>query len=107
MLRLLVLPFLPLGTVVEVEHVEQISNRRRVDRGVRVAGRRDRIRQVVTAPVRQRVQMPVALDELEHRCVVAIAVNDLAASAAALVEGDEDRGLAEEIRTLRFLHLPK
>src|SRR5262249_36151746 len=88
----------------------------------------DGIRQVVAAPVRQRIQMPVALDELEHGSVVAIAVDDPTAPrvrrhddhrdtwpiteeidrleeprvpvAASLVEGDEDRRFVEQAWTL-------
>src|SRR6266516_455424 len=73
--------------VLEVEQTKQVAHGRAVHRHVGVAGRGLRVRQVVEAAGRQRVQAPVALDEFEDRGVVGVGVVD----RALLGEGGDDQ----------------
>src|SRR5260370_36640363 len=52
---------------IEIKHVEQVAERRCIDRHVRVVVPLDRVRQVVSAAVSYWRQPPVAVDELRHR----------------------------------------
>lgn len=67
--------------VVEVKQVEQIADRRTVNRNVRIEKQRDRVREIIAAPVRERPQAPVALDELQNRDVIGVRVANVAAGA--------------------------
>lgn len=60
------MPAVILIVAVEVEHVHQIADRRRVARHVRIVAARDRVGQVVAAPRGDRTDLPVGLDELEN-----------------------------------------
>ena len=57
-----------------VEAVEQVVERRAVGRHVRIVLRRLRVRQIVTAAIRQRLELPVALDELQDRDGLVLAI---------------------------------
>src|ERR1700761_2400797 len=75
----------------EVEQVEQIADRRAVGRNVRVALRRNRVRIIVPAAVGDRLQAPIALDELDDRDVIGVVVRDVARDR---VRRDHDQGNA-------------
>jgi hypothetical protein len=57
--------------VLEVEHYEQIADCRAVHRHIGIVFVCNRIRKIVAAATAQRLEAPVALDELEDRDVVA------------------------------------
>ncbi len=63
--------------VVELEHHEQIADRRAVHRHIGIVFVRNRIWKIVAAASAQRRQVPVALDEFQDRDVVGIAVRDM------------------------------
>src|SRR5260370_3863549 len=63
--------------VVELEHHEQIADRRAVHRHIGIVFVRNRIWKIVAAASAQRHQVPVALDEFQDRDVVGIAVRDM------------------------------
>src|SRR5262249_43870688 len=63
-----------IAVAIELEQVQQIADRRAVDRHVRIRARRDRVGQVVAAAARHRRQVPVVLDELEQGHVIIIRV---------------------------------
>src|SRR6516162_11515572 len=105
----------------ELKQAHQIADRRPIGWDILVRRVDDRIWQVVAAPRRQRVEMPIRLDEFEDRNVVGIGVVDRAflaegrdgdqwdaravakciedlditavPIAAAFIDGDEDGGL--------------
>src|SRR5262249_44224115 len=111
--------------VAEVEEVEEIADSRGIERHIGIVVIGNRIREVVTAASGERLQIPVAFDELEDGHVVGIGVADVAAArkgrnrnqgnawavaeevqrldvagvvvAAALVHGDEQNGGGEEL----------
>ena len=56
---------IPVPIVIEVEHIEEITNGRAVHRYIRVVLFDAWIFQVVTAPAGQRFQMPVPFNELQ------------------------------------------
>src|SRR5215510_3315613 len=76
------------SAVVELEHVEEIADRRLVRGNVWIVVAAPGVRQVVAAAARQRLEAPIALDEFQDRDVIGIAVHD----PAALREGrDRDQ----------------
>src|SRR5262249_7702909 len=75
----LVLVLILVLAAIEVEHIEQVADRRHVGRDVEIVGH-DRVRQIVTAAAGERLQSPVSLDEFENRNVVGVAVSHLAAT---------------------------
>src|ERR1700679_132015 len=86
----------------EVEEVEQIVQRRRVQRRI---GPRQlyRIREVIPAAVRYRLHAPVALDEFENRDMVRVLVRDVPVMAQRQVlrirhdDQRNTRAVAEEV----------
>ena len=60
-------PLLP-----KLEHLEEIANRGHIERYVGVTTRHHRIGQIIATAGGQRREVPVALDELQHRDVVII-----------------------------------
>jgi hypothetical protein len=54
----------------EVEQIEEIADRRAVDRHIGIVAPGARIRQIVPAAPRQRIEPPVALDEFQDRDMV-------------------------------------
>src|SRR5260370_1295948 len=62
-----ILVFVPVLVLVETEHIEEIAHRGAVERYIRIVWRDNRVLQVVPAAAGQRLQMPVALDELHDR----------------------------------------
>jgi hypothetical protein len=113
--------------VREVECVKQIVDGRTVQRNVRIAGCRDRVRVVVTTARGQWSEVPVPLNELHQGYVVAVVVINVPSLreggydnqrdpgavteeverlhiagvtvAAALIEGDEDGGTCPSFGT--------
>ena len=63
--------------VLELEHDEQIADRRAVYRQIGIVFVGNRIGKIVAAACAQRLQAPVALDEFQDRDVVGIAVRDM------------------------------
>ena len=88
------IPLIPLALVVlgEVEHVKQVTDGRHVLRYVRMLGIHLRIGKVVATARCQLAQVPVALDELHHRRMVIIAVNDVAAARVGEITSMGMRG---------------
>src|SRR5262245_29557336 len=68
------------ATMIEVEHIEQVTDRRHVGRDIGIVGGHDRVRQIVAAAAGERIQSPISLDEFQDRSVVAVAVSDPAAT---------------------------
>src|SRR6516162_9260606 len=62
----------------EVEHVEQIPDRRHVGRNVGIAAGHRGIGKVVATPSSELPEVPVALDELYERGMFRVAVRDVA-----------------------------
>jgi hypothetical protein len=67
------------GPVPEIEHVEQIADRRAVHRQVGIVFAGHGVRQLVAAAAGKRREVPIALDEFQDRSVVVIAVHHMAA----------------------------
>lgn len=65
--------------LIEMEHIEKISHSWRVERHVGVAGIDNWVFQIVAAAAGQRFQVPVPLDELHDRCMIAIRMADVPA----------------------------
>src|SRR5262249_23137870 len=63
----------------EVEHVEQIPDRRHIHWSVGITVVHLGIGKVVAAPTTERAQIPVALDELHKRGMFCVGVRDVAA----------------------------
>jgi hypothetical protein len=66
--------------VSEVEQVEEITDGRAVEGHVGIIVVHSRIREVIAAAVRKRLQIPIPLDELEDGDVVGVRVADVAAA---------------------------
>src|SRR5713226_7904275 len=66
--------------VAEVEEVEEIAERRTVERHIGIIVLDNGIGEIIAAAMRQRFQVPVALDELQDRDVVRVGVADVAAT---------------------------
>ena len=62
----------------ESKHVSQVADCRAVDRKIRRGRKSLRIRQIVAAPLGERLQPPVELDELQDRGVIRIGMIDVA-----------------------------
>ncbi len=93
--------------MIEVEGVEQIRQRRAVGRHVRIALLHDRVREVVAAARGQRLQLPVTLDELQQRDMIAVAMVDLAARGIGRKDQQrQTRSVAEEIQRLHETGVP-
>lgn len=75
-----VLVFALVVVVVELKQIEQIANGRAVFRHVSVIVIGNGIREVVSAALRERLEPPVALDELQDGNVVRVRVADVAAA---------------------------
>src|SRR6266852_1013917 len=87
--------------MVEVERIEQVVERRAVGRHIRIVLRDFRVGKIVTAAGRQRLELPVALDELQDRNVVAITVMDLSAGRIRRENQQRNtRPIAEEVERL-------
>ncbi len=89
------------GAMVELEHVEKIAEGRAVERHIGILVLDNRVREIIPAPIGQRLQMPVPLDELHNRDVIGVSVVDVAASGEG---GNHDqrntRPVAEEVQRL-------
>src|SRR4030088_1197100 len=111
--------------VTKVEQVRQIADCWTIQRNVRAALAGYRVGEIVPATSRQRSQSPVGLDELQDRGVICVSVRDVpgfgvlgnhergypgavtkvverlnvagVVVAAALVEGDDDRGTLPQV----------
>ena len=93
---------------VEIEHIHQIANRRRVGWDIRIGSRRDWIRKIVTAAAGQRSKSPVALDELQDRNMIIVSVDYLA--VLCLLRNHEEwdaRSVAKEIQRLKVAGIPE
>jgi hypothetical protein len=73
----------------EIKQVEEVADRRIVPRNIGIVVIGLRVRQVVSAAIGQRLQVPVALDELQNRDVVDVGVADV--PAAREVRDDDQR----------------
>src|ERR1700719_322950 len=88
-------------SVVEVKHVEQIADGRAVLGHVRVALTRFWIGQIVAAAVSKRIQVPIALDELQNRDVIAVGMVHMAAFGERRNNNQGDaRAVAEKVQWL-------
>ena len=87
--------------VLELEHHEQIADRRAVYRHIGIVFVRNRIGKIVAAASAQRLEAPVALDEFQDRDVVGIAVRDMSSLRVGRHHHQRDaRPVAEEIDRL-------
>jgi hypothetical protein len=88
-------------TMSELENVEQIADGRAVERHVGIIWVRNRIREIIAAPRRQGLQVPIALDELQDRDVIGIRVVHMPALGKRRNDNQRDAGtVAEEIEWL-------
>src|SRR5215471_9500976 len=86
---------------VELEHVEQVADRRTVKRYVGVVSRRNRVWEVVSTALGEGFQVPIPLDEFQDRNVVGIGVIDVPASRERRNDDERNpRTIAEEIQRL-------
>lgn len=67
-----------ISVVIKVEHVEQVTEGRAVEWHVRIVIVGDGVGEVVPAPMSQRSQAPVSLNELKDRHVIRIRMVDVA-----------------------------
>src|SRR6266852_6966455 len=109
----------------EIEEVEEIAEGRAIERHIGIIFVDYGVWEIVAAAMRQGLQVPIALDELQDRNVVGVAMADVVSVgegrndnqrnarpvakevqglnvagvivAAAFVEGDDQRGLSEKI----------
>ena len=72
LIAVMVMRILPM---VEIEHVEEVADRRHIHRYPRILPIHDRIRQVVAAAIRDLAEMPVPLDELQDRHLIVVRVD--------------------------------
>jgi len=85
----------------ELEHVEQIAEGWAIERHVGIIWVRNRIREIIAAPRRQGLQVPIALDELQNRDVIRIRVVHMPALGKRRDDNQRDaRTVAEEIERL-------
>src|SRR5258708_37226693 len=66
-------------TSVEIEHIEQLSDRRHVDGNIRIVIVGVRIGQIIAAALAELAEIPVTFDELHKGRMFAIDVGDVAA----------------------------
>src|SRR5215813_14377798 len=64
---------------IEVEHLEQVPDGRAVAGHIGIMLMRDRVRQVIAAARRERLEVPIALDEFQDRDMVVVGVHHPAA----------------------------
>jgi len=85
----------------ELEHVEQIAEGWAIERHVGIIGVRNRIREIIAAPRRQGLQVPIALDEFQNRDVIGVCVVHMPALGKRRDDNQRDaRTVAEEIERL-------
>src|SRR5260370_9694882 len=93
--------------VIVVEHVEQVPDRRHVLRDIGIGATHLGIGEIVAAAAGQRLQAPVALDELNDRGMVVITVDHLAAAGEGRDHKQRNAGaVAEEIERLNEPRIP-
>src|ERR1700716_1344041 len=93
--------------MVEVESIEQVGECRAVSRHVRIVLRRLRVGQIVAAAGRQRLELPIALDELQDRDVIAITMVDLSAGRIRRENQQRNaRSIAEKVERLDEARVP-
>src|SRR5271163_1744252 len=93
--------FLVAAVLAEVKEIEQVTKRRRVNRNVGVIPVRYRVREIVPAAVRDGRQIPVALDEFNHRHVIRVFMRDVSwLQIGGHHEEDNPRAVAEEVQRL-------
>src|SRR5277367_2834217 len=91
-----------LSRLVKVEQVKQVADRRAVEWHVRADKvQRERVGEVIAAALRNRRQIPVALDELEDRNVIRVIVRDVSRLQVRAHNQEENaRAVAEEVQRL-------
>src|SRR5260370_18595589 len=82
---------------VEIERIPQIVERRHVGRHVDIALLHLWVRKIVAAAVRERLKLPVALDELQQRDMVGVAVIDSAARRIGRVNDQRNAGAVAKV----------
>src|SRR5579862_184263 len=92
----------------KLEHVEQIAEGRAVERHVGIVLLDSRIREVIPAPLSERFQLPIALDEFQNRDVIGIRVVYMPALRKRRDDDQRDaRTVAEEIERLNVTRIVK
>jgi hypothetical protein len=100
----------PLVIAVKAKEVEEITDRGTIERHLEVVVRH-RIREIIPAAMRKRLQVPIAFVELENRHVVRVRVVDVAAFGVRRNDDKRNaRAIAEEVqrctsRADGFFHL--
>ena len=85
----------------ELEHIEQIAEGWAVEWHVGIIGVRNRIREIIAAPRRQGLQVPIALDEFQNRDVIGVCVVHMPALGKRRDDNQRyARTVAEEIERL-------
>src|SRR5579872_4232827 len=85
----------------EGEQIEQVADRRSVERYVRIALVDHRIGVIVAAARRDRSKSPVPFDEFQYRNMVGIRVRDVAGGSEGRDhQGGDSGAVAEEIERL-------
>src|ERR1017187_3194653 len=86
------------SVATEVESVEQVVNRRTIQRDVGIAGRGHRVGVIVAAAAGQRSQAEVPLNEFGERYVIGVAVADVATGSKRRHDDQRNAGtVAEEV----------
>src|SRR6266849_6633686 len=87
--------------VSEVEEVEEIAKCRTVERHIGIIVLDNGIGEIIAAAMRQRFQVPVALDELQNRDVVGVGMADVASPGEGRNDNQRNaRAVAEEVQRL-------
>jgi len=95
---LVLIPVVMLG---EVEEVKQVPQRRAIERHIGVFVVNNGVGEVIAAAMREGLEVPIPLDELENRDVVGVAVADVSANGEGRNSDQRDaRAIAEEVQRL-------
>src|ERR1700739_3512581 len=95
---LVLIPVVMLG---EVEEVNQVPQRRAIERHIGVFVVNNGVGEVIAAAMREGLEVPIPLDELENRDVVGVAVADVSANGEGRNSDQRDaRAIAEEVQRL-------
>jgi hypothetical protein len=83
-LRLITPLFAVVIRLIEIEHVKEVTDCRRIGRHIGIVLVRAWVRQIIAAADGERIEVPVALDEFEDRDMVVVAMHHMPASRIGL-----------------------
>ena len=89
----------------ELEHVEQIAKGWAIERHVGIIWVRNRIREIIAAPRRQGLQVPIALDEFQNRDVISVGVVDV--PTFGVIGNDNQRNARPIAKKVHWLNVAR